>query len=109
MEPARADVGGGGTRLPPAGWTGETPSSGWAPTPRARRAEPRYGRGAGLAGRGHYPRRIIVTVACCRHDRGIHGGRVDNLLMRLTDVVYAFPDLLFIIIIMTAAPQHADL
>ena len=33
---------------------------------------------------------------------GYVGGRVDNLLMRLTDVVYAFPDLLFFIIVMVA-------
>jgi oligopeptide transport system permease protein len=31
---------------------------------------------------------------------GYTGGRVDNLLMRLTDVIYAFPDLLFFIIVM---------
>lgn len=31
---------------------------------------------------------------------GYSGGKVDNLLMRLTDVVYAFPDLLFFIIVM---------
>ena len=30
------------------------------------------------------------------------GGRVDNLLMRFTDVMYAFPDLLFVIIFMAA-------
>src|SRR6185503_20034439 len=33
---------------------------------------------------------------------GYVGGRLDNLLMRLTDVVYAFPDLLFFIIVMVA-------
>lgn len=33
---------------------------------------------------------------------GYWGGRVDNLLMRVTDIVYAFPDLLFFIIVMTA-------
>lgn len=33
---------------------------------------------------------------------GFLGGRVDNLLMRFTDVVYAFPDLLFFIIVMVA-------
>jgi oligopeptide transport system permease protein len=33
------------------------------------------------------------------------GGAVDNLLMRLTDIVYAFPDLLFFIIVMTALRQ----
>ncbi|MEM8530007.1 MAG: ABC transporter permease [Chloroflexota bacterium] len=33
---------------------------------------------------------------------GYAGGRVDNLLMRVTDIVYAFPDLLFIISISVA-------
>jgi oligopeptide transport system permease protein len=33
---------------------------------------------------------------------GFAGGRVDNLLMRLTDIVYAFPDVLFIITLTTA-------
>jgi oligopeptide transport system permease protein len=33
---------------------------------------------------------------------GYSGGRVDNLLMRFTDIVYAFPDLLFFIIMITA-------
>jgi len=31
---------------------------------------------------------------------GFYGGWVDQLLMRVTDVIYAFPDLLFLIIIM---------
>ena len=33
---------------------------------------------------------------------GWWGGRVDGLLMRLTDVIYAFPDLLFIILLSVA-------
>jgi len=33
---------------------------------------------------------------------GYAGGWVDNLLMRFTDIVYAFPDLLFFIIMITA-------
>ena len=33
---------------------------------------------------------------------GWFGGRVDNLLMRFTDVMYAFPDLLFIILLSVA-------
>jgi oligopeptide transport system permease protein len=33
---------------------------------------------------------------------GYIGGHTDNFLMRLTDVIYAFPDLLFFIIIMVA-------
>ncbi len=31
---------------------------------------------------------------------GYAGGRMDNVLMRLTDVIYAFPDILFFIIVM---------
>jgi len=37
---------------------------------------------------------------------GFRGGRTDQLLMRLTDVIYAFPDLLFIIIIMATLRDH---
>lgn len=33
---------------------------------------------------------------------GFFGGRTDSFMMRLTDIVYAFPDLLFIIIVMSA-------
>ncbi len=33
---------------------------------------------------------------------GFFGGRTDNALMRLTDIVYAFPDILFFIIMITA-------
>ena len=33
---------------------------------------------------------------------GFAGGRVDNLLMRLTDVIYGFPDLLFFITILVS-------
>ena len=33
---------------------------------------------------------------------GYRGGRIDNLLMRLADIVYAFPGLLFFIIVMAA-------
>jgi oligopeptide transport system permease protein len=33
---------------------------------------------------------------------GYAGGSLDNFLMRLTDVIYAFPDLLFFIIVMVA-------
>ena len=38
---------------------------------------------------------------------GYAGGRVDNLLMRLTDVIYAFPDLLFFIIVMVSLRDTA--
>lgn len=33
---------------------------------------------------------------------GFFGGNTDNLLMRVTDIVYAFPDILFFIIMITA-------
>jgi oligopeptide transport system permease protein len=33
---------------------------------------------------------------------GFLGGRADNLIMRLTDIVYAFPDVLFVITLTTA-------
>ena len=46
---------------------------------------------------------LILTFGCLVGGAaGYFGGRVDNWLMRFTDVVYAFPDLLFVIIIMTA-------
>ena len=38
---------------------------------------------------------------------GWFGGRADNLLMRLTDVIYAFPDLLFIILLSVAFRETA--
>lgn len=37
---------------------------------------------------------------------GYFGGLTDQLLMRLTDVIYAFPDLLFIIIILATLRNH---
>lgn len=41
---------------------------------------------------------------------GYFGGRVDNLLMRMTDIMYAFPDLLFLLIIMaTLGPSFWNL
>ena len=38
---------------------------------------------------------------------GWFGGRADNLLMRFTDVMYAFPDLLFIILLSVAFSETA--
>jgi oligopeptide transport system permease protein len=38
---------------------------------------------------------------------GWFGGRIDNGLMRLTDVIYAFPDLLFIILLSVAFRETA--
>lgn len=52
---------------------------------------------------GLVPTAIIVLVGTTVGlIAGYSGGRVDNVLMRLTDVVYAFPDLLFFIIVMVS-------
>jgi oligopeptide transport system permease protein len=52
---------------------------------------------------GFIPTAIILLVGTTiGMISGYTGGRLDNLLMRLTDVIYAFPDLLFFIIVMVA-------
>lgn len=52
---------------------------------------------------GLIPTLIILLVgATVGMISGYVGGRWDNLLMRVTDVIYAFPDLLFFIIVMVA-------
>jgi oligopeptide transport system permease protein len=52
---------------------------------------------------GFLPTLIILLVGTTvGMISGYLGGWADNLLMRLTDVVYAFPDLLFFIIVMVA-------
>jgi oligopeptide transport system permease protein len=50
---------------------------------------------------------IIVLGTFIGMMAGYIGGRGDNLLMRLTDVIYAFPDLLFFIIVMVALRDSA--
>lgn len=45
---------------------------------------------------------IIVVGSVIGMLAGYKGGRFDNLLMRFTDVIYAFPDLLFFIIVMVS-------
>ncbi|MBI3536752.1 MAG: ABC transporter permease [Chloroflexi bacterium] len=45
---------------------------------------------------------IILLGTLIGMTAGYFGGRIDNFLMRLTDIVYAFPDLLFFIIMLTA-------
>jgi ABC-type dipeptide/oligopeptide/nickel transport system permease subunit len=43
---------------------------------------------------------VFVIGASLGMLAAFYGGWVDNLLMRLTDIIYAFPDLLFLVIIM---------
>ena len=45
---------------------------------------------------------IVVMGTIIGLTAGYAGGWLDNLLMRLTDVVYAFPDILFFVIVMSA-------
>ena len=50
---------------------------------------------------GIFPTAVILIVGTLIGlYSGFKGGWIDNLLMRFTDVVYAFPDLLFFIIVM---------
>ena len=52
---------------------------------------------------GFIPMILIITIGTIVGlIAGFFGGTVDNLLMRFTDIIYAFPDLLFFIIMITA-------
>ncbi len=52
---------------------------------------------------GFIPQTIILLIgATLGLIAGFAGGRIDNLIMRFTDIIYAFPDLLFIITLATA-------
>ena len=49
---------------------------------------------------GFFAQAVILTIgAAVGSVSGYFGGWVDNLLMRFTDLMYAFPDLLFIILL----------
>jgi oligopeptide transport system permease protein len=49
---------------------------------------------------GFFAQAVILAIGVTiGTTAGFFGGRVDNLLMRFTDLVYAFPDLLFIILL----------
>ncbi len=105
------DPGGGGTRLPPCVQVGPlglcgpggntkfllgTDASG-----RDVLSRMIYGAQVSLLV-GIIPVIIVVAIGLTiGMTAGYLGGRVDNLLMRFTDVIYAFPDLLFIIIMIT--------
>lgn len=52
---------------------------------------------------GFIPTIIIILVGTLvGMVAGYYGGRLDNFLMRLTDIIYGFPDLLFFIIALVA-------
>ncbi len=58
---------------------------------------------------GFLPTTIILLVGTSVGMlAGFLGGRTDNYLMRLTDVIYAFPDLLFFIICYGGAARLQD-
>lgn len=98
------DPGGGGTRLAPfwsEGGIGKFPL-GTDASGRDVLSRIIYGAQVSLMV-GFIPVAIIVTIGILVGlTAGYVGGFVDNLLMRLTDVTYAFPDLLFIIIMISA-------
>ena len=99
-----SDPGGGGTRLPPAWQEGGNSKFllGTDASGRDVLSRTMWGAQVSLAV-GFIPVAIIVTVGMIvGMAAGYLGGRVDNFLMRVTDVVYAFPDLLFVIILMSA-------
>ena len=98
------DVGGGGTLMPP--WWQEGGNSkfllGTDASGRDILSRIIYGTQVSLLV-GLIPTSIIVFIGLLVGvTAGYMGGRIDNLLMRFTDVVYAFPDILFIIIMVTA-------
>jgi oligopeptide transport system permease protein len=98
------DPGGGGTRLPPFWIDGGNPKFPLGTDPSGRDVLSRliFGAQVSLAV-GIIPVAIIVGLGLLvGMTAGYMGGRVDNLLMRFTDVVYAFPDLLFVIIMVAA-------
>ncbi len=98
------DPGGGGTTLPPAWQAGGNPRFLLGTDAGGRDVLSRvmYGAQVSLAV-GFIPTSIIVFLGLLvGMTAGYLGGRVDNFLMRVTDVVYAFPDLLFVIILMSA-------
>ena len=39
---------------------------------------------------------------------GYFGGRIDNILMRFTDIWYAFPDLLFVLVVVSVFQQYTS-
>ena len=99
----------GKTYLPPAWMPGGDPSFPLGTDTLGRDVLSRtlYGARVSMAV-GFIPTIIILVVGgVIGMTAGYAGGRTDNLLMRLTDVIYAFPDLLFFIIVMVSLRETA--
>src|SRR5579859_2167713 len=101
---ARANRGNGGTDLPPL-WDSEGKPDYWLGTDNLGRdiaSRMLYGARVSLVV-GFIPTFIIVFIGIVVGlNAGYRGGWVDSLLMRITDVTYAFPDLLLILIMVSA-------
>jgi oligopeptide transport system permease protein len=99
----------GQTYLPPSWMEGGDPSFPLGTDTLGRDVLSRtlYGARVSMAV-GLIPTMIILVVGgVIGMTAGYAGGKVDNLLMRLTDVIYAFPDLLFFIIVMVSLRETA--
>jgi oligopeptide transport system permease protein len=98
------DPGGGGTRLPPMWAEGGNPKFPLGTDASGRDVLSRIIFGAQVSLLvGVIPALIVVVLgAAVGLASGYLGGTTDNLLMRFTDIIYAFPDILFIIIMITA-------
>jgi oligopeptide transport system permease protein len=98
------DPGGGGTRLPPAWTEGGNWKFPLGTDASGRDVLSRIIWGAQVSLMvGFIPVVIIVALGLLvGMTAGFLGGRTDNILMRITDVTYAFPDLLFVIIMLAA-------
>ena len=98
------DPGGGGTRLPPMWMEGGNPKFPLGTDASGRDVLSRimYGSQVSLLV-GIIPALIVVVIgAAVGLASGFLGGTADNLLMRFTDIIYAFPDILFVIIMISA-------
>jgi len=98
------DPGGGGTRLPPMWAEGGNPKFPLGTDASGRDVLSRivYGSQVSLLV-GIIPALIVVVIgAAVGLASGYLGGGTDNFLMRITDIIYAFPDILFVIIMISA-------
>jgi oligopeptide transport system permease protein len=105
----RPDRGNGGPDLPPA-WNADGKAGyplGTDGLGREILSRMMYGAQVSLSV-GFIPTFVIVLVGIIVGlNAGYRGGWVDSLLMRITDITYAFPSLLFILIMVSALHETA--